>query len=140
VNAWHLDGIAPQEVTMTGPAGTTTLELKSDPNLVRPAPQGQPAPQARSAAVAARPGVPPVPSAAARVGPHFPTPPIPQPRSGAIPRTRTSSRICRNGARPSSGLSALAFGALYLEPFTSKRRLVAATHPIKGPGENRQDF
>jgi hypothetical protein len=38
VNVWHLDGIAPHEVRLTGPAGTTILELESDPNLVRPAP------------------------------------------------------------------------------------------------------
>jgi hypothetical protein len=98
VNDWHLDSIAPQEVTLTGPAGTTTLELKNDPNLVRPAPQGQPAPQAQPAAVAARPGVPPVQSAAARVGPHFPTPPMPQPRSGAIPPT--PARFGPNPAPP----------------------------------------
>jgi hypothetical protein len=36
VNDWHLDNIAPHEVTVTGPAGTTTLELKSDPNLCGP--------------------------------------------------------------------------------------------------------
>src|SRR6202035_4370059 len=35
VNDWHLDSIAPHEVTVTGPSGTTTLEPKADPNLVR---------------------------------------------------------------------------------------------------------
>lgn len=45
VNDWHFDSIAPHEVTLTCPVGTTTLELKSDPNLVRPAPQAQPPPQ-----------------------------------------------------------------------------------------------
>src|SRR5260370_24314639 len=29
VNDWHLANIAPHEVTVTGPAETTTLELKS---------------------------------------------------------------------------------------------------------------
>src|ERR1700732_4958466 len=46
VNDWHLDSIAPREVTVTGPAGTTTMELKNDPNLARPAPQAQPVPAA----------------------------------------------------------------------------------------------
>ena len=36
VNDWHLDSIAPHEVTVTGPAGTTTLELKNHPGLRPP--------------------------------------------------------------------------------------------------------
>jgi hypothetical protein len=85
VNDWHLDSIAPHEVTLTGPAGTTTLELKSDPNLVRPAPQPQPGPQTQPVASAARRGVPPVQPAAAITRPLFPTPPTQQPRAGATP-------------------------------------------------------
>lgn len=34
---WRLDSITPQEVILTGPAGTRTLQPKSDTSLVRPA-------------------------------------------------------------------------------------------------------
>jgi hypothetical protein len=84
VNAWHLDSIAPREVTLTGPAGPTTLELKSDPNLVRPAPPAQAAPQAKPGPQAP-PAAPPVQPAAASARPLFPTPPMQQPRPGATP-------------------------------------------------------
>ena len=100
VNDWHLDNIAPYEVTLTGPTGTTTLELKSDPKLVRPASQPQPAPQA-----------PPTPAASGRAArgssvqpataitrPLFPTPPMQQPRAGATP-SRVPN-IPPNPARP----------------------------------------
>src|ERR1700724_2588868 len=104
VNDWHLDSIAPHEVTVTGPAGTTTLELKNDPNLVRPAPPAQPAPQAKPvqpapATSAARPGVPPVQPAAAGNRPLFPTPPMGQPRPGATPPSRVPN-VPPNPARP----------------------------------------
>ena len=35
---WRLDNISPQKVSLSGPAGTITLEPKADPNLVRPPP------------------------------------------------------------------------------------------------------
>jgi hypothetical protein len=95
VNDWHLDSIAPQEVTVTGPAGTTTMELKNDPNLARPAPQAQPVP----AASAVRPGVPPVRPAVATNRPLFPTPPMGQPRPGATPPSRVPN-VPPNPARP----------------------------------------
>jgi hypothetical protein len=95
VNDWHLDSIAPHEVTVTGPAGTTTLELKNDPNLARPAPQAQPVP----AASAVRPGVPPVQPAVATNRPLFPTPPMGQPRPGATPPSRAPN-VPHNPARP----------------------------------------
>jgi hypothetical protein len=94
VNDWHLDSIAPHEVTLTGPAGPTTLELKSDPNLVRPAPPAQPAPQAKPGPQAP-PAAPPVQPAAASARPLFPTPPMQQPRPGATPPAPT-----RAGPKP----------------------------------------
>jgi hypothetical protein len=102
VNDWHLDSIAPHEVTVTGPVGTTTLELKSDPNLVRPAPQAQPPPPAKPAPAAstARPGVPPVQPAAAGNRPLFPTPPVGQPKPGATPPGRVPNVPPNAAARP----------------------------------------
>src|SRR5438270_3003690 len=44
VSNWRLDNVGPRAVTLAGPAGTTILEPKGDPNLVRPARQAQPAP------------------------------------------------------------------------------------------------
>jgi hypothetical protein len=38
VNGWHVDSISPNEVALTGPGGTTTLQPKNDPHLVPPAP------------------------------------------------------------------------------------------------------
>jgi hypothetical protein len=35
---WRLDNISPQRVSLSGPAGTMTLEPKADPNLIRPPP------------------------------------------------------------------------------------------------------
>ena len=96
VNDWHLDRIAPREVTVTGPAGTTTLEPKADPTLVRPAPPAQAAPPVASAA---RPGVPPVQPAAAGNRPLFPTPPMPQPKAAATPPVRVPN-VPPNPARP----------------------------------------
>ncbi len=80
VNDWHLDSIAPRQVTLTGPAGTTTLEPKTDPNLVRP-------------------GVPPVQPVAAGARSLFPTPPMPQPRPAATPPVRMPN-VPPNAARP----------------------------------------
>jgi hypothetical protein len=93
VNDWHLDSIAPHEVTLTGPTGTATLELKSDPSLVRPASQPQPA--AASGRPARGSSVQP---AAATNRPLFPTPPMQQHRAGATP-SRVPN-IPPNAARP----------------------------------------
>src|SRR5262249_17506983 len=38
LNDWLIDSIAPQKVSLTGPAGTMILAPKPDANLVRPAP------------------------------------------------------------------------------------------------------
>ena len=35
---WRLDNISRQKVSLSGPAGTITLEPKADPNLIRPPP------------------------------------------------------------------------------------------------------
>jgi hypothetical protein len=42
---WQVDSISPQQVSLSGPAGTMTLKPKPDANLVRPAaPTGEPQP------------------------------------------------------------------------------------------------
>ena len=92
VNDWHLDAIAPREVTVTGPAGTTTLEPKADPNLVRTAQPAQPA-------QAPRLGTPPAQPAAAR--PPFPVAAAPQPKPTALPTPPVRSpKLQPNAARP----------------------------------------
>lgn len=35
ISDWRVDAIATQSITLSGPTGTTTLEPKADPNLVR---------------------------------------------------------------------------------------------------------
>jgi hypothetical protein len=35
ISDWHIDTIAAQSISLSGPAGTTTLEPKADPNLAR---------------------------------------------------------------------------------------------------------
>src|SRR5215469_396237 len=40
VSGWRIESITPREVSLTGPAGTKTLQPKMDPNLGRP--PGQP--------------------------------------------------------------------------------------------------
>jgi general secretion pathway protein N len=86
VNDWHLDRIASHEVTLTGPAGTTTLEPKRDANLVRP-----PGPQ--PAASATRPGVPPM-------QPPFPAAAPLQPRPAATPAPARVPKVGPNAAQP----------------------------------------
>ncbi len=64
---WQLDSISAQEVSLSGPAGTRTLEPKPDANLVRPAPPAAAAPgqpQAGVKASAAPAGAPGQPAAA----------------------------------------------------------------------------
>ena len=71
LNEWRLDTIAPREVTLTGAAGSTTLQPKTDPNIVRSTqtqpqvgPQGAPPGAPRATPAAQRPeaaGRPPAP-------------------------------------------------------------------------------
>jgi len=67
VSGWRIESITPREVSLTGPAGTKTLQPKMDPNLTPAA--GQPA------GIPGRPPTPPT-TAAAR-------PPTPAPVAGA---------------------------------------------------------
>ena len=97
VNDWHLDSIAPREVTVTGPAGTTTLEPKADPTLVRPAAPAQAAPVAS----ASRPGPAQVQPAAAGGRSLFPTPPLAQLKAGSAPPVRVPN-VPPNPTRPAN--------------------------------------
>jgi hypothetical protein len=97
VNDWRLGSILPYEVTLTGPAGTTTLQPTRDSNLVRPPPSAQPAP----AASAVRPGVPPVQPAAVGAQPPAPATAVSQPRLGAAPPPPARlQKATPNAARP----------------------------------------
>ena len=94
VNDWHLDAIAPREVTVTGPAGTTTLEPKADPNLVRTAQPAQPTP-------VSRPATPPAQPVAAGARPPFPVAAAPQPKPTALPTPPIRMpKLQPNPARP----------------------------------------
>jgi hypothetical protein len=69
INDWHIDSIATYSVSLSGPAGTATLEPKADPNLARAqSPAAQPAiappPPAQTAA-----NPPPVPTSNGPVRP-----------------------------------------------------------------------
>jgi hypothetical protein len=64
ISDWHIDNIAAQSVSLSGPSGTTTLEPRSDPSLVR----GQQS--------AAKPAMPP-PAPAAANQPPAPAPNAP---------------------------------------------------------------
>jgi hypothetical protein len=95
VNDWHLDAIAPREVTVTGPAGTTTLEPKADPNLVRTAQPAQPAPAPRLGTPSAQP------AAAAASRPPFPVAAPQQPKPAMVPTPPVRSpKLQPNMARP----------------------------------------
>jgi hypothetical protein len=74
---WRLDSISPGEVSLSGPAGSRTLALKIDPNLVRPAPAALPG----AAAATGRAGQPAAaqPAAVAQSMPMPGRPPIPMP-------------------------------------------------------------
>ena len=50
VNDWRLEAITPQQVTLSGPDGTRTLQPKIDGTLARPAPPPRPAQTARPTA------------------------------------------------------------------------------------------
>lgn len=89
LDEWRLDSITPREVTLTGPTSSTTLEVKTDPNIARPArPQPQPPAPGRPGPAAGRPGVPVIPGQAAvppRPAPnplpaHPPVPTVPRPQ------------------------------------------------------------
>ncbi|MBV8889101.1 MAG: hypothetical protein JO305_05470 [Alphaproteobacteria bacterium] len=67
VAGWHIESIAPGEVTLTGPGGAKTLQPKLDPNL--------------TVAVAAAPAVPP------GLPPGLPLPGTPPSAPGILPRT-----------------------------------------------------
>jgi len=45
INEWRLESIGPNQVSLSGPTGITTLAPKTDPNLARPKQIAQPAPK-----------------------------------------------------------------------------------------------
>jgi hypothetical protein len=61
VSGWRVESITPREVSLSGPAGTKTLQPRIDPNLVPPAapPMASAIPTAVRQPV--RPGIPPPP-------------------------------------------------------------------------------
>jgi hypothetical protein len=68
ISDWRIESIASQSVSLTGPTGTTTLEPKADPNLVRvqaaqqaAAPPPPPAASPQPAPAANAPVRPPIP-------------------------------------------------------------------------------
>jgi general secretion pathway protein N len=63
VDDWKLESIGPRQVSLSGPTGVTTLEPKTDPNIIRPAAPQPAAPQ--PAAAPAQPAAAPVQAAAA---------------------------------------------------------------------------
>ena len=69
VSDWRIESIADESVSLTGPSGTTTLEPKADPNLVR-VQAVQPAPPAQATPALANP--PPPPGANGPVRPQIP--------------------------------------------------------------------
>ena len=85
INEWRLDNIGPSQVSLSGPTGTTILEPKSDPKLVRPKKTAQPAPNPAQPppAVARAPSAPGVP----RPGPVA-LPPARAPDTAAGPARR----------------------------------------------------
>jgi hypothetical protein len=64
ISDWRIDNIAAQSIFLSGPSGTTTLEPKADPNLVRLQAAAQPATPASSPA--ANPPPPTAPNAPVR--------------------------------------------------------------------------
>ena len=75
IGDWHIDNIAPQSVSLSGPTGTTTLEPQPDPKLVR-AQQSAAKPTVAS----------PVPAAANQ--PSVPAPTPMRPVRPEVPRAR----------------------------------------------------
>lgn len=72
ISDWRVDNIAAQSISLTGPSGTTTLEPKADPNLVRLQP---------STAQPAAPVPPPAANSPPRPPPNGPVRPAPVLRS-----------------------------------------------------------
>ena len=80
LSGWRIESITPNEVSLSGPGGTKTLQPKLDPNLVQ-----QPPPQPPAANPGARqPAQPPAPNVAARQ-PAPPAPGIILPPRPAVP-------------------------------------------------------
>ena len=91
LNGWRLDSILPEQVSLSGPGGTTTLEPKADTSLVRQARLPVAPAQPKTAAAA---GPAPPPPGPAQMGPPrqlgaattrppvrpFPSAPKPPPR------------------------------------------------------------
>ena len=100
INEWRLDSITPEEVVLSGPAGTASLQPKIDASLVRrtvapPRPTSQPqatAPNPQPAAVAARPGTAPpaagLPKPPSIPAVHSPGTPMSPLRPSTAPRER----------------------------------------------------
>ena len=87
VNEWRLDTIAPREVTLVGPTGSTTLEPKTDPNIVRsaqPQPQAQPQPLPQAMRAASTTGQP----IGVATRPPLPLPAAAPPRPLPLPSAR----------------------------------------------------
>jgi hypothetical protein len=76
IGDWHIDNIAPQSVSLSGPTGTTTLEPLPDPKLVRAQPS------------AAKPALMPPPVPAAANQPSVPAPTPMRPVRPEVPRAR----------------------------------------------------
>ena len=75
ISDWRIENITTQSISLSGPTGTTTLEPKADPNLVRvQSVQPAAAPPQPPPTAAVNPQPPPLPNAPAR-------PPIPTRRS-----------------------------------------------------------
>ena len=102
VNEWRLDAITPREVTLIGPTGSTTLEPKTDPNIVRsaqPSPQSQPQPQLQPQAMRAASAAGQPIGVANR--PPFPVPGAAPPRPPSIPIPRPPGPVrAPNPPRP----------------------------------------
>jgi hypothetical protein len=89
INEWRLDSIGLNQVSLSGPTGITTLEPKSDPNLVRQKPVAQPAPKPTPSppAVATAPAPPPGSPQPGKIAfpPGRPSAPVPTPARRANP-------------------------------------------------------
>jgi hypothetical protein len=101
INQWYLDQILPQQVVLSGPDGSLTMEMRGDPALTRSATQTprmeragnaspKPAPNATEATAAARPA-PPAPVQSQENVPRGSSPAaVAPPRPAASTRNRTA--------------------------------------------------